>query len=159
MSDRETTGKRAFPDPDIDPVEATRMLTEMDQALETFKHLVQGYAEIGPPNSKRVCESFLKHADEDRVGLIAFPADNLPEGVAMSHEVFGDKHKFMLMVSPAFYDGLAAGGETGEMIEHRALVAVRDIVKEIEDVQKKGLPIMGNAEYQHMIAIKRERRN
>ena len=95
MSDRETTGKRAFPDPDIDPVEAARMLTEMDQALETFKHLVQGYAEIGPPNSKMVCESFLKHADEDRVGLIAFPADNLPEGVVISHEIFGNKHKFM----------------------------------------------------------------
>lgn len=120
--------------------------------------LVHGYAERGPESSRKVCQKFLNHRENDRVGLIAFPQETLKEPIAISNEEISGKRKFMLMVSPLLHQQMR-DATTSLGVERSVLRAVNQLVKEINEAIEKGVPIMTSAEYDELIRLSQQSRN
>lgn len=158
MSDGPKNIERAFfAKPGLNINEGARLAGEAERTLNLFGDLVIGYSLWGPESSMKWTKRFLEHKSVDRVGLIAFPSGTFQKAglqdrsIAISHEVFDEKHRFMVMISSEFF-GEMSHPDSRERAELGALKAVMEVSKMIDEELEKGTEIMGEVEYREMTA-------
>lgn len=156
MTDR---GRHLFHRPDVDPRKIAEEGLLLTRTMNLAKKLIHDYAGKAPPNARMICSKLQKHADNDLVGLIAFPEGTLSDDpVAVSSELVSGKRRFMLMFSPLFLKQMEDTKTQREMILG-VLNAADYLVREIDGALERKEPIMLTPEYNQHLALSQQPRN
>ncbi len=136
------------------------MKAELDEAVNFFRFFLSAYNITARPEDpvRPAIRRLLRYIQADKVSIEGFSADDLPESIGYNREITEGKHRFVIGVSPEFAERMkSSGAELKRITQANVLSTVNKIAKDVGDVEAEGIPIMGNAEYEEIMAARRKR--